>query len=269
MSSKYIKDKSVDLFFLDPPYFISGRSKDIDLESGDRSDWDCQWNSIEEYREWTDSYLKLVFQQLKDTGSVYVCISWKNAHVIHTLLEKNGFTILNRITWKREKGRGAKSNWKSIHEDIFFAVKNKNKYTFNVDGVKVTKKVIAPYRNENGTPKDWWVNEDGEKVRLTYPGNLWDEFCVPYWSMKEVRSYAKTKKSPDNFLPKHNTQKPKDLVKKIITASSNEGDLIVDYFSGSGTTAIASEELGRNSIVFDVNKICIKMLEERIKNELS
>ena len=66
-SSKYIKDKSVDLFFLDPPYFISGKSKDIDLKTGDRSDWDCQWNSIEEYRKWTDSYLKLVFQQLKDT----------------------------------------------------------------------------------------------------------------------------------------------------------------------------------------------------------
>jgi DNA modification methylase len=268
-SPNHIEDKSVDLFFLDPPYFISGKSKDIDLETGDRSDWDCQWNNIKEYSEWTDSYLKLVHQQLKDTGSVYICISWQNANIIHTLLEDNGFTILNRITWKRDKGRGAKSNWKSMHEDIFFAVKNKNKYTFNIDDVKVTKKVIAPYKNEDGSPKDWWVNEEGEKVRLTYPGNLWDEFCVPYWSMKEVKSYAKTKKTPNNFLPKHNTQKPKDLVKKIIKASSNVGDLVVDYFSGSGTTAIASEELQRNSIVFDINKICIQMLKERIKNELN
>lgn len=268
-SSKHIKDRSVDLFFLDPPYFISGKSKDVDLETGDRSDWDCQWSNIKEYTEWTDSYLKLVYKQLKDNGSIYICISWQNSHIIHSLLQENGFTILNRITWKRDKGRGAKTNWKSMHEDIFFAVKNKNNYTFNIDDVKVTKKVIAPYKNEDGTPKDWWVNEDGEKVRLTYPGNLWDEFCVPYWSMKEVKSYAKTKKTPNNFLPKHNTQKPKDLVKKIIKASSNIGDLVVDYFSGSGTSAIASEELGRDSIVFDLNKICIQMLEERIKNELN
>lgn len=267
-SIKYINDGSVDLFFLDPPYFISGKSKKINLETGDRGDWDCQWNSIEEYTIWTDSYLKLAHKQLKDDGSVYVCISWQNSHIIHTLLEKNGFTILNRITWKRDKGRGAKTNWKSMHEDIFFAVKNKKKYTFNIDDVKVTKKVIAPYKNEDGTPKDWWVNENGEKVRLTYPGNLWDEFCVPYWSMLEVKSYAKTKKTPNNFLTKHNTQKPKDLVKKIIMASSNKGDLVVDYFSGSGTTAIAAEELERNSIVFDVNIICIEMLKERIKNEL-
>ena len=268
-SSKYIKDESVDLFFLDPPYYISGNSKDIDLENGDRSDWDCQWSSVDEYRDWTDSYLKLAYTQLKNTGSIYVCISWQNAHIIHSLLEKNNFIILNRITWKRDKGRGAKSNWKSIHEDIFFAVKNKKKYTFNVDDVKIKKKVIAPYRNEDGTPKDWWLDENGEKVRLTYPGNLWDEFCVPYWSMNEVKSYAKTKKTPDNFLQKHNTQKPKDLVKKIITASSNKNDLVVDYFSGSGTTSIAAEELGRESIVFDINKTCILMLEERIKNELN
>ena len=128
--------------------------------------------------------------------------------------------------------------------------------------------MIAPYRNEDGTPKDWWFDENGNKVRLTYPGNLWDEFCVPYWSMNEVKSYAKTKKTPNNELKKHNTQKPKDLVKKCILVSTNEGDLIVDYFSGSGTTAIASEELKRNSIVFDINKTCIQMLETRIKNEL-
>ena len=75
--------------------FISGKSKDIDLETGDRSDWDCQWNNLEEYNEWTSEYLKLAFKQLKDNGSIYVCISWQNAHIIHNLLEKNGFTILS------------------------------------------------------------------------------------------------------------------------------------------------------------------------------
>lgn len=268
-SSNYINPESVDLFFLDPPYFISGKSKSPDLEMGMRADWDCQWNSLQQYEEWTDSYLKLAYNQLKPTGSIYVCISWQNSPTIHKLLEQNGFTILNRITWKRDKGRGSNTNWKSMHEDIFFAVKDKRNWTFNIDDVKIKKSVIAPYRNEDGTPKDWWVDENGEKVRLTHPGNLWDEFCVPYWSMNEVKSYAKTKRTPGNTLTKHNTQKPKDLVKRAILASSNPGDLVCDYFSGSGTTAIASEELCRNSIVFDINKNCIKMLQTRIENELN
>lgn len=268
-SSKYIEPQSVDLFWLDPPYYISGnKNLNIDLEKGDRYDWDRQWSSKEEFKQWTKQYLELAYSQLKSTGSIYVCIQWQNSNIIQDVLEEVGFNIQNRITWKRDKGRGAKTNWKSIHEDIFFATKHPKNYTFNLDDVMIEKNVIAPYRNPDGTPKDWWENENGDKVRLTYPGNLWDEFCVPYWSMHEVRSYAKTKKTPSNVLQKHNTQKPKELVKKCIKASSNKGDLVVDYFAGSGTTSIASEELNRKSITFDPNKVCIKMLETRIKNEL-
>jgi DNA modification methylase len=268
-SKDIIGVETVDMFFLDPPYYISGgKNENLDLELGDRQDWDKQWKSKDDYKEWTKVYLQLAYEQLKPNGSIYVCIQWQTSNIVQEVLEEVGFYVQNRITWKRDKGRGAKTNWKSIHEDIFFATKNQKNYTFNINEVMVKKEVIAPYRNEDGTPKDWWVDENGKKVRMTYPGNLWDEFCVPYWSMNEVKSYAKTKKTPQNVLQKHNTQKPKDLVKKCILASSNEGDLIVDYFSGSGTTAIASEETNRNSIVFDVNKNCISMLETRIKNEL-
>jgi len=268
-SDLHIKEGSVDLFFLDPPYYISGgKNENSDLENGDRQDWDKQWESEQDYRNWTKKYLESAYKQLKSYGSIYVCIQWQTSNIIQDLLKEVGFHIQNRITGKRDKGRGAKKNWKSIHEDIFFATKDPKKYTFNIDNVMVKKKVIAPYRNEDGTPKDWWIDENGDKVRLTYPGNLWDEFCVPYWSMNEVKSYAKTKKTGKNELKKHNTQKPKDLVKKCILVSTDEGDLVVDYFSGSGTTAIAAEELKRNSVVFDINKTCIKMLETRMKNEL-
>ena len=268
-SPSIIGESSVDMFFLDPPYYISGgKNSTLNLEDGDRQDWDRQWQSKDEYKDWTRNYLKMAYNQLKPTGSIYICIQWQTSNIIQDLLEEVGFCIQNRITWKRDKGRGAKMNWKSMHEDIFFATKHPKNYTFNIENVMVKKEVIAPYRNEDGTPKDWWVDENGKKVRMTYPGNLWDEFCVPYWSMLEVKSYAKTKKTPDNTLTKHNTQKPKDLVKKCILASTNLGDTIVDYFSGSGTTAIASEETGRNSIVFDINVTCIEMLKTRINNEL-
>jgi site-specific DNA-methyltransferase (adenine-specific) len=266
-SEDYIKDNSVDLFFCDPPYFISGnKSKDIDLDKGDRNDWDKQWNSKEEYYNWTKDWLSLSYKQLKETGSIYVCTVWQHSGKIQEILEEVGYTVINRITWKRDKGRGANMNFKSMHEDIWFAIKNEKKYKFYVDRIKTEKEVIAPYRDENGEPKDWF-ERDGKKFRMTHPSNLWIDLTVPFWSMHEVKSYAKTKKTPNNTLQKHNTQKPKDLVKRCILATTDENDLVVDYFSGSGTTAIASKELNRNYIVFDINENCIKMLEERLKNE--
>jgi DNA modification methylase len=109
----------------------------------------------------------------------------------------------------------------------------------------------------------------GEKVRLTHPGNLWETFSIPFWSSKEVRSYAKTKRTPDNKFEKHNTQKPKDLVKKCIIASSNVGDLVVDYFGGSGTTLIASKELDRNCIIFEKNPTYFEVMKTRLLYEIN
>lgn len=267
-SYNHIQANSVDLFWLDPPYFITGNKQQNQIfKDNDRGSWDRQWSSKQEYAEWLYSMLSLAFNQLKASGSLYICMSWQHSYLLHDALNKTGFIVQNRITWKRDKGRGNKTNWKSMHEDIFFATKHKTDYTFNVNSVMVEKKVIAPYKNDDGTPKDWWINEFGEKTRLTYPGNLWTEFCVPYWSMHEVKSYAKTKKTPNNIFTKHNTQKPKDLVKKCLLASSNENDLIVDYFSGSGTTAIAAKELNRNCIVFDIDSTCIDILKTRLENE--
>jgi len=264
-SNKYIQNESIDLFFCDPPYFISGKKNEKNnLKTGDRNDWDRQWENSQDFYNWTKKWMALMYQQLKITGSAYVCISWEHSGKFQDLLQDVGFKIRNRITWKRDKGRGSKKNWKSILEDIWFVTKS-NKYTFNVEDVMEEKKVIAPYKNSDGKPKGWFL-KDGKPIRYTYPGNLWSEFVVPFWSMKEVRSYAYTKKSQNNKLKKHNTQKPKDLVRKCIRASSNKGDTVADFFSGSGTTLIAALEESRNVIVFDVNEKCIQMLKTRLLN---
>ena len=268
-SSKYIEDESVDLFFCDPPYYISGNSKkNNDITSSKRADWDTQWENKEAFYSWTYTWLELMYKQLKPSGSAYICICWEHSGKFHEMLEKIGFNILNRITWKRDKGRGSSKNWKSMHEDIWFVSKSK-KYIFNVEEVKVKKEVVAPYKDAEGNPKDWFIDSNGKKIRYTYPGNIWVDFTVPFWSMKEVRSYAKTIRSPENTLIKHNTQKPKDLVKRCICASSNKGDLVVDYFAGSGTTALAALELERKVIVFDISATCISMLEKRLINEIN
>lgn len=253
-SPTIIKKESVDLFFCDPPYFTTS------------IDWDKQWSNNEEYYNWCRIWISNMYAQLKDTGSAYVCCQWLHSGTYQVMLQEAGFNIRNRITWKKDKGRGSKSNWKSMHEDIWFLTKSKN-YTFNIDDVKIEKKVIAPYKDDEGNPKDWWVNEKGEKVRLTYPGNLWETISIPFWSSHEVKSYAVSKKSPNNKFQKHNTQKPKELVKRCILASSNQGDLVVDYFGGSGTTMIASKELDRNCIIFEKDKTCIEIIKTRLVNE--
>ena len=115
-------------------------------------------------------------------GTLYMCGDWKCSSSMQRVIEER-LTIVNRITWQREKGRGAKTNWKNAMEDIWFAVKNPKDYYFDVESVKMKRKVIAPYRVD-GNPKDWEVTEAGN-FRITYPSNFWDDISIPFWSMPE------------------------------------------------------------------------------------
>ena len=147
-------------------------------------------------------------------------------------------TVINRITWQREKGRGAKTNWKNAMEDILFAVKDKNNYYFDVEAVKMKRQVIAPYK-ENGKPKDWEETAEGN-FRLTYPSNFWDDISIPFWSMPENTD--------------HPTQKPEKLIAKLILASSEPGDLVFDPFAGSGTTCVVAKKLGRRYLGIEIDR---------------
>ncbi len=232
-----IADKSVDLLIVDPPYNLD---KNFDGNVFKKT-------ADSKYAEYTETWIKAVKPKLKDTASVYVCSDWKSSIPLAPVLDKY-FTLRNRITWEREKGRGAKSNWKNSMEDVFFATVG-NDYTFNLDAVKQKKKVVAPYK-ENGKPKDWQETEDG-KFRMTCPSNFWDDISVPYWSM------------PENTA--HPTQKPEKLIAKLMLASSNVGDLVLDIFSGSGTTGVVAKKLGRNFIDIEQNPLYCAWAEYRLE----
>lgn len=231
-----VKDKSVDLLIVDPPY---------NLDKNFHGNGFKKQNN-QQYAEYTEKWLLAVKGKLKDTASLYVCCDWKSALVIGGILDEH-FILRNRITWQREKGRGAKTNWKNSMEDVFFATVS-NDYTFNLDAVKVRKKVLAPYR-ENGKPKDWEETSDG-KFRNTCPSNFWDDIAVPYWSMAENTA--------------HPTQKPEKLIAKLILASSNENDLVLDPFNGSGTTSVVSKKLGRNYIGLEQNPLYCAWAQKRL-----
>jgi site-specific DNA-methyltransferase (adenine-specific) len=176
-----------------------------------------------------------------------VCCDWKTAIPLGIELEKH-FIIRNRITWEREKGRGAKDNWKNSMEDIFYCTMS-DKFTFNLDDVKQRKKVLAPYK-EAGKPKDWEETKDG-KYRDTCPSNFWGDISVPYWSMAENTA--------------HPTQKPEKLIAKLILASSNQNDLVLDIFAGSGTTGVVAKKLGRKFINIEQNPLYCAWGEYRLE----
>ncbi|MBO4251763.1 MAG: site-specific DNA-methyltransferase [Clostridia bacterium] len=232
-----VKDASVDLLIVDPPYNLF---KDF---GGSR------FNKLgcKEYADYTEKWMNAVLPKLKKTASVYVCCDWESSLVIGTVMKKY-FTLRNRITWEREKGRGAKRNWKNSMEDIFFATVGSD-YKFNLDAVKIRRKVLAPYK-ENGEPKDWTETKDG-KFRDTCPSNFWDDISVPYWSMAENTA--------------HPTQKPEKLIAKLILASSDTGDLVLDPFAGSGTTAVVAKKLGRRFIGIEQNPTYCAWAEYRLE----
>jgi site-specific DNA-methyltransferase (adenine-specific) len=160
---------------------------------------------------------------------------------------KEHAVIRNRITWQREKGRGARANWKNTSEDIWFGTKSSD-YYFNVDAVKQKRKVIAPYR-ENGKPKDWEETEQG-KFRQTYPSNFWDDISIPYWSMPENTD--------------HPAQKPEKLIAKLVLASCPPAGIVFDPFLGSGTTSVVAKKLGRQYIGIEINEEYCCVAEKRL-----
>lgn len=227
----------VDLLFIDPPYNLTKSFNATTFRE----------RSIDEYREWFESWFPKLLRILKPTASVYICGDWRSASALHLIAEKY-LVVRNRITWEREKGRGAKTNWKNCSEDIWFCTVS-DKYFFNVDAVKIRRRVIAPYTDSEGNPKDWEKTENGN-FRLTHPSNIWTDLTVPFWSMPENTD--------------HPTQKPEKLLAKIILASSQPNDLVFDPFLGSGTTSVVAKKLGRRYVGAELDLTYCCFAEKRL-----
>lgn len=233
----FLSCESVDLIVADPPYNL--RKKFNENTFLKKSDAD--------YEAYTRQWLTAVSPLLKSNGSIYVCCDWETSLTIGRVLGEF-FQVRNRITWQREKGRGAKANWKNGLEDIWFATKGED-YTFHLDAVKIRKRVIAPYRTD-GVPRDWQESDVG-KYRDTCPSNFWDDITIPFWSMTENTA--------------HPTQKPEKLIAKMILASSNVGDLVFDPFLGSGTTSVVAKKLNRHYLGIESDKQYCVWAEQRLE----
>ena len=222
----YLPRGFVNLLVLDPPYNLS---KDYNGHV-------FKTQAKDNYQEWFLKTIEILPPMLAVGATVYVCSDWKTSVLIAPILESH-FHVRNRITWEREKGRGAKTNWKNNTEDIWFCTVS-DSYYFDVDAVKLKRKVNAPYKID-GMPKDWEAEETGN-YRLTHPSNIWTDITIPFWSMPENTN--------------HPTQKPEKLIAKLLLASSKEGDFVLDPFLGSGTTAVVAKKLGRRFCGIERNR---------------
>ena len=230
------------LIIADPPYNLTKQYASSAFSARSR----------EEYRAYTQAWLSLALPLLAEDGSLYVCCDWKSSVVIAGLLselEEQGQLVLrNRITWEREKGRGAAANWKNSMEDIWFATRG-GRYTFNTDAVKMRRRVVAPYK-QDGLPKDW-VDDGQGGFRDTCPSNFWNDISVPFWSMAENTA--------------HPTQKSEKLLAKLILASCPPEGIVFDPFLGSGTASVTAKKLGRHFVGIEMNEEYCLLAQKRLK----
>lgn len=224
LALKDIKDKTVDLIFADAPYNIG---KDF----GNDSD---KWKDYKEYLKWCYSWIDECFRILKDNGTFYIMTSTQYMPYLDVYVSEN-YNVVNRIVWTYDSsGVQAKNKFGSLYEPIIMCTKtSKSKYTFNAEDILIEAKTgserkLIDYRKNPPQPYNT------KKV----PGNVWNMNRVRF-RMAEYQN--------------HPTQKPEELLKRVILASSNKGDVVLDPFSGSFTTCKVALDLDRKCIGIELN----------------
>ncbi|KJR41826.1 DNA methylase N-4/N-6 domain-containing protein [Candidatus Magnetoovum chiemensis] len=238
-----IDERSVDLIFADPPYNLSGN--DLRWEGNKTGgDWymvNEEWDKMTEpeYLEFTLKWIGGCHRALKDHGSVYISCTYHNIAEIVMVLKRLAFKINNIITWQKTNAMPNMTKRVFTHstEFIVWAVKGK-KWIFNYEELKK----INPEKQQNGSLKQ----------------------MRDVWSLPLVQGKERLK--GENGRALHPTQKPEEMLKRIIIASSNKGDLVLDPFLGSGTTAVVAKKLGRKWIGIEINKNYVEMAQRRLQN---
>ncbi len=234
---KQIPEESVDLIFADPPYNLQLSEElkrpDHSIVSGVKADWD-QFSSFKEYDEYTYKWLKLCRNILKSNGSIWIIGSYHNIFRIGYILQNLGFWILNDIIWRKTNPmpnfRGKR--FTNAHETMIWASKSeKSRYTFNYEAMK----------SLNG---DLQMRSD--------------------WIIPICTGNERLKKDDGSKI--HPTQKPENLLNRVIMSSTKFDDVILDPFFGTGTTGVLAKRLNRKFIGIEKNKDYVKAALERIKN---
>lgn len=241
-----LEPDSVAMVFADPPYNLSNKAKIVNKKSqtgGDFYKVEEEWDKFtsDEYATFTTAWLGEAWRILKPNGAIYVCASQHNLAQVLAAIELLGFDVKNIIIWEKPNAMPNMTRRTLTHsiEFVVWAVKGKN-WIFNYEALRD----LNPDTQKDGSPRmmrDVWrfpVVQGAERLRLP------------------------------NGRALHPTQKPEALVKRCLVASTNPGDIVVDPFMGSGTTAAVAAETGRNSLGFDMDETFVKVARARVKSKL-
>ena len=238
---KNVGTNSVDLAVIDPPYNMN------------KADWDT-FETQDDFLDFTYKWIDALIPTIKETGSLYIFNTPFNSAYILAHLVDRGLNFQNWITWdKRDGFNSSTKRYTHGQETILFFTKSK-KYTFNANDIRVpyeSSERIAAAR-KTGLLKDgkrWFPNPNGR-------------LCSEVWHITSERHKQKINGKTQKL--EHITPKPKEMIERIITASSNPGDLVLDCFVGSGTTAVCAKKLGRNFVCADADKRYVKLAKEAI-----
>jgi len=242
---KKIKPMSIDMIFADPPYLLSNNGITVhsgEMVSVNKGEWDVS-KGVDEDFKFHDAWIKAAKRLLKPNGTIWISGTYHSIYLCGHSLQKHGYKILNEITWFKPNGAPNIScrYFTASHETLIWAGKdNKTKHTFNYEDMKFSK-----WEN------DHFKNEDKQ--------------------MRSVWSIATPSKN-EKLEGKHPTQKPIALLERLIRASTNEGDVILDPFTGSSTTGIAAHKLNRNFVGIDNNQEYLNLSKKRyntLQNEMA
>ncbi len=233
---KKIEDNSIDLILTDPPYCL-GKDYGNDSDTKDSK----------EYLEWTYQWIDLVIPKLKESGSMYIFLSWQYSPEIFSYIKKK-MIMLNEIIWDRRVPSmgGSTRRFTSVHDNLGFFAKNKN-YYFNIDEVRI------PY--DEITKK--------ARSRSIFIGAKWLEIG---YNPKDIWSHSRLHKQ-DPERENHPTQKPLAIIDRIVKSSCPKNGIVLDPFMGSGTTAISAIRNNRKYVGFEVNKDYYNIIKKRILGE--
>jgi len=235
---KDIPDNTIDLVLVDPPYLI------------DYKNWDSAiFQGSESFNTFTEDWVKECFRVLKPNGSFWSFMGYQNIFPFFQILEKYGTVHYeNWVVWARQKGRGSSKHLKSVREDIIHVTKSKKDFIWN--NIKMLREVIVPYVKD-GKPRGWFLDENGKRVRWTGLGNVW-VYSAPQWNGVVDKQV-------------HPSQKPTMMLERMILLSSNEGDVVLDPFMGSGSTGVACVRTDRNFIGIEQDKKFFEIAQKRIQ----
>lgn len=239
-----VTDNSIDLAIIDPPYNL------------DQGEWDS-FASSNDFLDFTQAYLEKVVSKISKNGSLYIFNTSRNCAYILMILEKLDMKFKNWIVWYKKDGfSSCKRKYVNNQETILFFTKS-DKYTFNYDLIREpyssTERISAAVKKgilKNG--KRWYPNPNGK-------------LCSDVWNFTSVRLMKKEKGK--TIKQNHPTPKPELMIERMILASSNEGDLVMDLFSGTGTTAYIAKKNKRKFTGCENNPFYIELIERRLNDE--